>query len=167
MIRILTLLASAGILAGAASRLPPVPPAIPEVCADRDDIQAVLHEYFALLTGPAGQDRDWNRFDALFLSTARIHAIGVNVEGENELFPQTVDEYTHHIMEYVAGTGYYHQAEGWDIRCEGRLADAVARFESANHPTGPVIDRGEIRFHLLRKDEAWRIAHVMWHSETG
>lgn len=125
-----------------------------------------IDAYFSLLSGPAGA-RDWAAFRALLFPWARFHAMGVDEQGESAFYPQDLDEYVHHIDDFVSTRGFYHRDTCRRTFVAGRTATVVATFESRLEPTGDVIDRGVISFHLVRDQADWRIASVLWNSETA
>lgn len=139
-------------------------PEAPRPCIERAALERTVDSYFRILSGPAGLQRDAGSFDLLFLPTARIDAVGIDAAGNNQLFPQSVDEFIDHVNGYVRERGFIQSDGDREIHCTGRLASVVTRFESRNEPGGALIDRGSMRFHLLHDDGRWRIAHVMWQS---
>ena len=134
--------------------------------AERAGVDGTIDAYFSLLSGPAGE-RDWPAFRALFLPTARFHAMGIDEKRQPAYFPTDLDGYVHHVAEFVASRGFYHSDDCRRSVIYGRTATMVAVFESRLEPAGEPIDQGVISFHLVVDDGAWRIAGVLWNSATA
>lgn len=134
--------------------------------AERTPVDATIDAYFSLLSGPAGE-RDWQAFRALFLPSARFHAMGIDEKGEPGYFPSVLDGYVHHVAEFVESRGFYQSDDCRRSVIYGRTATVVAAFESRLQPDGDPIDRGVISFHLVAEGGAWRIASVLWNSATA
>ena len=148
-------------LAAACASLPATTTAPPPA-----EIEHTIDAYFSLLSGPPG-DRDWPDFRSLFFPSARFHAMGVDEQGESAFYPQDLDEYVHHIDDFVATRGFYQRDTCRRTFVAGRTATVIATFESRLEPDGDVVDRGVISFHLVRDQSAWRIASVLWNSATS
>lgn len=135
-------------------------------CANPEAINEVTDSYFRIISGPPG-GREWDRFRALSLDTARFDAVGVDDRGENRFFPQSKDEYISHVAEYLKKRGFFQREIKRTVECYARIAHVFSTYESRNTPEGKVIDRGVMSLQLVFAEGRWRIAHVMWNSETA
>jgi hypothetical protein len=61
--------------------------------ADVASIDAILHAVYDVISGPAGQKRDWDRFRSLFQPGARLIPSGPRQQGGFGLRMMTPDEY--------------------------------------------------------------------------
>lgn len=134
-------------------------------CFNREEISNVISAYYRIISGPSGS-RDWDKFRTLSLETARFDAVGINEKGQNQFHPQSRDEYINHITEYLRKYGFFQSELKRTIECYARVAHVLVTYESRNEVKGNVIDRGVMSFQLVYDDGRWRIAHVMWNSET-
>jgi hypothetical protein len=134
-------------------------------CLNPEAIGNVTSAYYRIISGPPG-GRDWEQFRVLFLETARFDAVGVNEEGRNEFHPQSREEYVKHLGEYLRKYGFYQSEVKRTVTCYSRIAHVLSTYESRNNGKGEVIDRGLMSFQLINAGGRWRIAHVMWNSET-
>ena len=134
-------------------------------CLNPEAIGSVTGSYFRIVSGPPG-GRDWEQLRALSLETARFDAVGINERGQNEFHPQTREEYVKHLGEYLRKYGFFQSEVKRTVRCYARIAQVFSTYESRNDRRGKVIDRGVMSFHLIHTEGRWKIAHVMWNSET-
>lgn len=133
-------------------------------CTDPGGVQTVVDGYFRILSGPAGAAREWDGFRDLFLGTARLDVIGLDAEGANQFYPQSLPEFIEHVESYVRGHGFYQRDGERHTRCDGRIAHVWTAFESWGQLGLEPIDRGRMSLHLLHEGDIWRITHVMWQS---
>jgi hypothetical protein len=134
-------------------------------CVEPTTIAPLVNRYFGLISGASGP-RDWGTFRRLFWPTARIDAVGINEEGANAYHPQSLDEFIQHYGDYLRHHGLHQRGTRPNIRCFARVAHVSLIYESRNEPAGPVIDRGWLSLHFLHDTGEWRIAHLLWNSET-
>ncbi|HYP29305.1 MAG TPA: hypothetical protein VE262_21520 [Blastocatellia bacterium] len=134
-------------------------------CVDSAAAGGVIGAYFRIISGPPG-DRDWAGFNSLLLETARFDAVGINEKGENQFFPQSRDQYIRHVSEYVKGQGFFQKEVRRVTTCYARIAHVLSTYESRNEAGGKTIDRGLLSFQMIHEGGRWKIAHVVWNSET-
>ena len=134
-------------------------------CVNPEAVGNVVGAYYRIVSGPAG-GRDWEQFRTLFTETARLDAVGINEQGQNQFHPQSREEYVDHLGEYLKQYGFFQSEIKRATTCYARIAHVLSTYESRNDRKGKVIDRGVMSFQLIHDAGRWRIAHVMWNSET-
>ena len=160
MIRTLTL-AGAIALAGCAT----VPAAAPPVAAsanpaDLAAIERTIRDVYAVISGPAGQPRDFARMRTMFAPNALLRVIGPNGLRGGDL------EY------YIARSGPSLEKEGFTERELGRrveiygnLAHVWSAYDGRT-ATGTFHARGINSFQLVKIDGRWLVASILWQQET-
>src|SRR5579863_3279082 len=84
---------------------PPAPPAAKP--ADVASPDAILAATYDVISGPAGQKRDWDRFRSLFIPGARlIPTVAKKTGGGLETRVITPDEYATHADAYFQKNGF-------------------------------------------------------------
>jgi hypothetical protein len=136
------------------------PPAAPADVATVDGIIAALYD---VISGPAGQARNWDRFRSLFVPEAKLIPTG---------FPQgstTARARYLSVEDYVTGSGPSLQERGFYERETGRVSErfenivhAFSSYESRRTPDGEVIQRGINSIQLTWDGERWWVANIMW-----
>lgn len=134
-------------------------------CTNPETIGDVTSSYYRIISGSSG-GRDWDQLRILSLETARFDAVGINEKGENQFHPQSREEYINHLAEYLSKYGFFQTEIRRTIKCYARIAHVFSTYESRNDRKGKVIDRGIMSFQLIHDKGRWKIAHVMWNSET-
>lgn len=134
-------------------------------CVNPETIGDVTRDYYRIISGSSGR-RDWDQLRTLTLETTRFDAVGINEKGENQFHPQSREEYINHLGEYLRNHGFFQNEIKRTAKCYARIAHVFSTYESRNAMKGKVIDRGILSFQLIHTEGRWKIAHVMWNSET-
>ena len=168
----LTLLAAAAFAAGQPQAQPaPAPRPNPFTVAtenpvaanpaDVASLDAIMRSVYDVISGPAGQKRDWNRMRSLFTANARMMP-----HGPRGLRSGGVED-------YIAASGPFLEKEGFIEREVARrteqygdIAHVFSTYEARNRADGPVIMRGINSFQLVRHAGRWWVVSIMWQAES-
>ena len=137
-----------------------VPPAAPEDVATIDAIIAALYD---VISGPAGEARDWDRFRSLFAPEARLIPTSAATDSTSGRARYMTAE------QYVAGAGASIEERGF---FEGEIGRVTERFENIAHAfsayesrwtaEGDVFQRGINSIQLMWDGERWWVTNIMW-----
>jgi hypothetical protein len=136
---------------------------------DVESIDAIIAAAYDVISGPAGQRRDWNRERSLFYPAARVIPTA-SVPGRNDvdLEPQMLD-----VQGYIARAeallqkGFYETEISRRTEQFGRIAHVWSTYESRHQPSDPLpFMRGINSFQLFNDGKRWWILSVYWQHET-
>jgi hypothetical protein len=127
-------------------------------------IDDVLTAYFSAVSGVG--EHDWAALEAICLSSTQFNSMGINDAGENTWHPTTLTEFESHMGPYIAREGFYQKSIRYQVDYYNKVAQAWVLYESRNNPDGPLVDKGMASFHLVQLDGQWKVANVIWNSET-
>ena len=137
-----------------------VPAAAPGDVATVDGIIAALYD---VISGPAGQARNWDRFRSLFVPEAKLIPTGFP-EGSTRARVRFLS-----VEDYITGSGPSLAERGFFEREIGRVAErfenivhAFSSYKSRRTADGDVIQRGINSIQLTWDGERWWIANIMW-----
>ena len=132
--------------------------------ADIAAIDAALDDVYAVISGPAGQERDFERMRTLFTPDARLSAI--TPRGLNGM---TVDGYIEQSGPFLVSSGFTERQLARRIEIYGDLAHAWSSYEGTfTRPDGsPGSVRGINSFQLMRQDDGrWLVQSIFWQAES-
>jgi len=138
--------------------------------ADRVDgetakaIDGALEAVYAVISGPVGQARDFDRMRALFTPDARLTAIT-----PGGLSGGTVDDYIARSGSALVQNGFIERQLARRIEVYGNLAHAWSSYEGTyTNPDGtPGKVRGVNSFQLVRQaDGRWLVQSIFWQAES-
>jgi len=136
---------------------------------DVESIDAIIAAAYDVISGPAGQKRDWNRERSLFFPGARLIPTA-SVPGRNDvdLEPQTLDvEGYIERAEPFLKAGFYETEVARRTEQFGRIAHVWSTYESRRDPSDPTpFMRGINSFQLFNDGTRWWILSVYWQHES-
>ena len=136
--------------------------------ADVASIESIMKAVYDVISGEAGQARDWDRFRTLFHKDARMIPSGKNpktgVTGANALTPE---DYIKRVDPVFAKDGFFEREVARRVEQYGNIAHVFSTYESfrkAGEKT-PFM-RGINSFQLLNDGKRWWVVTIFWLSET-
>lgn len=148
-----------------AQELPASPPAKP---ADVSSIDAILAATYDVISGPAGQKRDWDRFRSLFLPGARLIAAGPKKTGEISARTLSPDDYAKFGEPYFAKNSFTESELSRHTDRFGNIAQIFSTYASRHDAKdAEPFARGINSFQLLFDGTRWWIVTIYWEEETA
>lgn len=150
-----------------AKATPAAPATTPANPDDVKSIDAIVHALYDVISGPAGQARDWNRFRSLFHSGARLIPTGKRPNdpqiGARVLTPE---DYVERTTPFFAKEGFYENEASRKQEQFGNIAQVFSTYESRHAKGEPPFQRGINSIQLFNDGTRWWVMTVMWDAET-
>lgn len=139
--------------------------------ADLAQIDAVIGEMYAMISGPAGP-RDWSRQANCFHPEARQIRTAIGADGRAELTIMGLGDYAANTAPFFAAHDFYEVEIDRRVELFGTIAHAWSAYEARDtlkdlgDPAAPPERRG-INSIQLTKDATlgWRIIAMIWDNE--
>jgi len=103
------------------------PAARPADVATVDGIVAALYD---VISGTAGQPRDWDRMRSLFAPEGRLMAVGARPEGVYALRAMTVEDYIARNAKAFATMGFFEREAARSTETFGQIVHVFSTYES-------------------------------------
>jgi hypothetical protein len=129
--------------------------------ADVSSIDSIMAAVYDVISGPAGQARDWNRMRSLFTDLARLMP-----KGSNGLRIGSVDDYIATSGPLLERDGFFEREVARRTEQYGDIAHVFSTYEARRTSDGPVFMRGINSFQLVRHGGRWWVVSIMWQAET-
>jgi hypothetical protein len=146
-----------------------VPAAAP---ADVSTTESILDAVYDSISGPADEERDWDRFRSLMHPEARLMPMGVRADSVTIVQVWSVEDY----VEYAAGVfrdapifqgkGFYEVEAARRVETYGRMAHVWSTYESRLDPAEAPFARGINSFQLYHDGARWWVLSIAWQQET-
>jgi len=141
------------------------PRANPADVASPDAIIAALYD---VISGPAGQARDWNRFRSLFAPGARLIPSRRAPGTTPRPFAMTPDEYAQRAAPGLTNNGFFEHEIGRSMDRFGSIAQVFSAYESKRSASDPKpFARGINSIQLFDDGTRWYVVTVFWDSERA
>src|SRR5271157_796462 len=135
--------------------------------ADGASIDAILHAAYDTISGPAGKQRDWNRFRSLFIPGARLIPTIPAKEGGFTTRVLTPEDYITHGDAFFAKNGFFEGEIARRTEEFGQIAQVFSTYESRhNADDAKPFERGINSFQLMNDGKRWWIVTIFWQGET-
>lgn len=140
------------------------PPADP---ADVGSPDAILTAVYDVISGPAGEERDWDRFRSLFIPGARLIPSGPAQAGGFGYRVQTPEQFAAGAGPQFEQTGFFEREIHRTTERFGSVLHAFSTYESLRTPDAEPFARGINSFQLHWDGDRWWIVTIYWFAETA
>jgi hypothetical protein len=148
---------------------PAAAPAVKEANpADVASLDAIMKAVYDVISGDAGQKRDWNRFRSLFHKDAKLIPTGKNAQtgvvGARFLSP---DDYIQRASATLEKDGFHERELSRKVDQYGNIAQVFSTYVSFRKKDDkePFM-RGINSFQLLNDGKRWWVVNIYWLAES-
>jgi hypothetical protein len=135
---------------------------------DVASIDAIIAALYDVISGPAGQKRDWDRFNSLFVAGARLIPTGRTPQGGVRHRVMTPQEYAAMSGPVLEERGFFEREIGRTMERFGNVAHVFSAYDSRNAQADPQpFARGINSIQLLQDGERWWVVTIFWDSERA
>lgn len=154
-------LVSAGILAAAApSQAQQANP------GDVESIDAIITALYDVISGEAGEARDWDRWHSLFAEGATLSAIARGPDGTVRRVRMTPESWVERSGSIIERDGFIEAEIGRVTESYGLIAHAFSSYESYRSASdAEPFARGINSFQLMNDESRWWVVSIFWQSE--
>jgi hypothetical protein len=164
------LLGAIPVAAQAPAIRPPSADSVPRPAANPADVaspDAILGALYDVISGPAGQKRDWNRFRSLMALNARLMPTRPLPNGGGEVRMWSADDYVQAAGASLERTGFFEREIHRVTESYGNVMHAFSTYESrrtADLSEKP-FSRGINSIQLLKDGGRWWVVSIFWDAE--
>ena len=141
----------------------PTPAASP---ADVGSIDAILTALYDVISGSAGQARNWDRFRSLFVPGARLIPARPKPDGGAEAVVMDVEGYISRTSRFFEQNGFFEKELARKTEQFGNIAQVFSTYASYRtaQDTTP-FSRGINSIQLLKDGYRWWVVSIFWDAE--
>jgi hypothetical protein len=140
------------------------PPARP---ADVTSPDAIIKAVYDVISGPAGQKRDWDRMRSLFVPNARLMPAIPRPGGGSAVRVLSVDDYIAGAGPGLERNGFFETEIKRVSESYGNVMHLFSTYESRRLASDEKpFARGINSFQLLKDGERWWVVSIYWQQET-
>ena len=139
--------------------------------ADPKDVsspEALIAAVYDVISGRAGQKRNWDRMRTLFVTDARMIATGKRQSGEITRRVMSVEDYISSSGPYLEKEGFFEKEIGSTKEQFGNIVHVFSTYESKRAATDekPFM-RGINSIQLWNDGKRWWVITILWQSENA
>jgi len=141
---------------------------VPTLAARPEDVSTldgIVGAYYAVITGPPGQPRQWGRDRSLYWPGLRFFAAGVKHDGTPTLHVMTHQEYVDAVDSASVKDGFDEREIHRVTQRIGNIAHVMSTYETRRVSGGAVTARGVNSIDLFWDGKRWWILTASWDDE--
>ncbi|KGI78414.1 hypothetical protein LF63_0107025 [Oleiagrimonas soli] len=149
-----------------ATAKPAAPP--PARASDVKSMNAIMHAVYDVISGPAGQARDWDRFRSLFLPGARLIAVQRDKQGADHALTLTPETFAEKAGPYMREHGFFERETHRSVDRYGAVAQVFSTYASRHAKSdAKPFQRGINSFQLYYDGHRWWVVTIYWQPERA
>ena len=135
---------------------------------DVESVDAIVAAVYDVISGGAGEARDWDRWRSLFLPEAQIVSTGVNQEGEHSYRVMTPEDYVQGAGPSLVRNGFFEDEIGRTQEEFGPVVHLFSAYQSKRTLADPEpFARGINSFQVMHDGERWWVVTIFFTSERA
>ena len=140
---------------------------IPADLKDVSSPAAIVAAVYDVISGPAGQKRNWDRMRTLFVPDARMIPTGKRPSGEITRRVMTVEDYITNSGPFLEKEGFFEKEIGNKTEQFGNIVHVFSTYESKRTLADekPFV-RGINSFQLWYDGKRWWVITIFWQGES-
>ncbi len=141
-------------------------PTVPANPADVASVDAILAALYDVISGPAGQRRNWDRMRSLFVPGARLMPTGRRPDGSGAIQVWTVDQYIERVGPRLEESGFFERELARRTERYGNIVHAFSTYDSKRLASDPQpFARGINSIQLWNDGQRWWVVSIFWEGE--
>ncbi len=119
---------------------------------------------YKVISGPAGQPRDWDRFKLLYAPEARLMPVVTDGDKKSRARFLSPQEYIRRVEPIFAVESFWERESSREAEIIRNVAHVLSHYDSLRDPEGEPFERGTNSIQLFYDGARWWIANVMWNT---
>ena len=134
--------------------------------SDVQSLDAIVAALYDVISGPIGQQRDWDRMRNLFVPGARLIPAVYKPDSVPTLRQWTMDEYITRAGPLLEKNGFFEREIARQVDEYGGVVQAFSTYESRHNADDPKpFVRGINSIQLFNDGRRWWVVTVLWEGE--
>lgn len=154
-------------VAAPAQAQPETSPNLPDAApSDVFSLDAILAALYDVISGPAGETRDWDRFRSLFAPGARLIP-AAHPQGEpSRAVMLSAEDYVQRAGPQLESGGFFEREIHREVEQFGSIAHVFSTYDSRRAAADPEpFARGINSIQLLDDGTRWWVVNIFWDAE--
>lgn len=130
-------------------------------------MNAIIAAVYDVISGPKGQERNWDRMRSLFLPGARLIAARTGKDGVTTTRVLSVDDYIQMAGPLLKKDGFFERESHRKEDRYGHIAHIFSTYESRHDAAdAKPFQRGINSFQLFFDGKRWWVVTIYWQAEN-
>ncbi len=138
----------------------------PADAADVESVDAIIAAVYDVISGSAGEERDWDRMRSLFIPGARLIPTFRDSTGAWRHRVTSVDEWITGADRVLVQNGFFERELHRVAERYGNIVHLFSTYDSKRSPEAEPFARGINSFQLLYDGSRWWVVTIFWQGES-
>lgn len=130
---------------------------------DVESIDGIIKAYYDVISGPAGEARNWERDKSLHHPNALVSVTGIDKNNKPFIVSQSISDY--HKGFGIPEAGFWEYEIKRETQTFGNITHVWTTYETKEEKDGPVTARGINSIQLYNDGNRWWILSWMYDEE--
>jgi hypothetical protein len=141
---------------------------IPANTKDVESVDAIINALYNVISGPAGEKRNWDRMRTLFIPEGKLIATGKRQDGSMGKRVMTLEDYISSSGPFLEKEGFFEREIGRKMDQFGSVVHVFSTYDSKKklEDEKPFM-RGINSIQLWNDGKRWWVVSVFWQAETA
>jgi hypothetical protein len=131
---------------------------------DVSTVDGIIQALYQVISGPAEEKRDWDRFRSLFAPGARLIPALARTGEIPVIRVLDVEAYIRRAEPFLEKEGFWESEKERKMDTAGNLVHTFSSYESRHEQNGRPFQTGVNSIQLFSDGTRWWIVTVMWNS---
>lgn len=132
---------------------------------DVGNLDGIIKAFYDVISGPAGQPRQWARDRTLYIPGIRFVIVSAGKDGKPLVEVNTHQEYVDQNDARMVKSGFFESEIHRETRRFGNIVHVFSTYEARLKKDGPPVGRGVNSIELFWDGTRWWIASATWDTE--
>jgi hypothetical protein len=140
-------------------------PDAPPRAEDVHTLDGVMKAFYEVISGPAGQPRQWSRDRSLYVPGVRFFVMSEDKSGQPRVNVVSHQEFVDSSDQSLVRHGFFEKEVHRSTERFGNIAHIFSTYEMRERTDGPVTGRGINSVQLYFDGTRWWVTSVAWDDE--
>jgi hypothetical protein len=130
-------------------------------------IQSVMDKFYEIISGKAGEEKNWDEFRSLFFSEdSSLASMKYNAEKECITKRQDVESYITGLKKFLKLSNFYEYGFNYEIKVVGSIANVYSEYAAKRKKEDMnIIKHGVNLIQLVYDGHTWKIHSMLWQDQ--
>ncbi|MBC7848677.1 MAG: hypothetical protein H7Y31_03020 [Chitinophagaceae bacterium] len=140
---------------------------IPAVAADVNSLDGIIAAVYDVISGAAGEKRNWDRMRTLFIAEASLISTGTRPDGSGAKRVLSVEDYIRGSGPMLERDGFFEKEIGRTTERYGNIVHVFSTYASTRTAAdAKPFMRGINSFQCWFDGKRWWVISIFWEAET-
>lgn len=130
------------------------------------EIKKLIDSFYEIISGKAGQARDWERFKLLFFDNARLIPHKFDQDKNCITIPHDINSYITRLKGFLEKNDFYEYGYKYRIEQYHNIAQVYSTYEAKTSPNASkLLKKGTNLVQLINNGIEWKIINMLWQDD--